>query len=356
MALNTKGLKKKRVRVITRRQFSWHMGILVSATTRLVLALVLLAWISDPSSALQLSPDESTAEEQAQESRWHAQQLEFGGHSRTYVAYAPASYDGQKPVPLVLVLHGTASKPREDLVRSCKGIVRFTKWEQKAEAEGFIAVAPVALGSSLNEGSGRGGSGFEDVDDVGFIEAVLDDVSGRFAIDQDRIYVTGFSSGASMAQRLAVEMSHRIAAIGAVGGHLWSEDRAPAAARPVLLLFGTEDPLNPIDGGKVRYGFAGLDLVLDKPAPVTTAKMWARRLECSSGPTELSDKDGVRAVAWRPCANGAEVLFYTVAGLGHQWPGGMPLPKKWAEIVGKYTDVINATDLIWDFFSRQRRR
>jgi len=352
MAPTTKMFKKKTPKVTTTQQFLITKENAMVTMIRLVLVMVLIVWISDNSRALQQSPDETTTEEQGQESRWHAQQIDFDGHSRTYVAYTPTSYTGLKPVPLVIVLHGTSDRSQPDLVFG-KHTTRYPKWDQKAEAEGFITVAPLALGRAFNDGSGRCESFLQDVDDVGFIEAVINDVSNRFAIDQDSIYASGNSSGASMAQRLSIELSHRIAAIGAVAGHLWSEDRAPMAARSVLLLFGTEDKLNPIDGGKVHYMF--LDHPLEKPAPLTTAKMWARHLNCSSEPTDMFNKDGVRAVAWHPCANGSEVILYTVTGLGHHWPGGLHNPS-WDIYLGKYTDVINATDIIWDFFSRHHRR
>ena len=351
----TKILKKGTQRVTTTAHLLIKKENLVRKMIRLLVVLALIVCISNNSIALQQSPDETTTDEQAEKSRWHAQHVDHDGHSRTYVAYIPTSYTALVPVPLVIVLHGTSSRHQDDLVRSAKFTTKYPKWEQKAEVEGFITVAPMARGRAFNEGSGRCESFLQDVDDVGFIEAVLDDVSNRFAIDQDRIYASGISSGASMAQRLSIEMSHRIAAIGAVAGHLWSEDRVPVAARPVLLLFGTEDKKNPIDGGNVDYSFFGLSSGLDKPAPLTTAQMWAQRLDCSSGPTDMLNKDGVRVVAWHPCANGSEVILYTVDGLGHWWPGGLHNPS-WDIFLGKYTDVIIATDIIWDFFNRHHRR
>ena len=49
------------------------------------------------------------------------------------------------------------------------------------------------------------------------------------------------------------------------------------------------------------------------------------------------------------CGQGADVDFYTIDGGGHSWPGGEPLPE-W--IAGSTTPDLDATRLMWDFFSR----
>jgi len=56
----------------------------------------------------------------------------------------------------------------------------------------------------------------------------------------------------------------------------------------------------------------------------------------------------VRGTGYRACHGNAEVVFYTVAGMGHFWPGGKShLPER---VIGKSSDAINATDVIWEFF------
>jgi len=64
----------------------------------------------------------------------------------------------------------------------------------------------------------------------------------------------------------------------------------------------------------------------------------------------ILDRDGVRGTAYTACHENAEVVFYTVAGMGHFWPGGKShLPER---VIGKSSDAINATDVIWEFFQR----
>lgn len=271
-------------------------------------------------------------------------ELQVGGKARSYIGQVPNSYELNKPVPLVVVLHGTGGTPKRIL-----SLGHFYKY---VELKGFIAVAPSSLGHAFNEGAGRGGPEVKEVDDVAFIEAVIDDVRKRAEIDPARIFLAGFSSGASMAQRVALESSYDIAAVVAPAGHLWAPERTPARARPLLLMWGTADKLNPMQGGKVPYRRSGV--TLDKPGPIETAAGWARRLGCKSGPHESTPSEGVRKMAWKGCNEGAVVELYLVEALGHHWGGGRPLPvpDKW---IGPYSDRINTTELMWDFFQRHSR-
>lgn len=77
---------------------------------------------------------------------------------------------------------------------------------------------------------------------------------------------------------------------------------------------------------------------------------WVQQLGCAPEPQTILDRDGVKGIAYRACRGHAEVVFYTVAGMGHFWPGGMShLPER---VVGKSSKKISATDVIWDFFMR----
>ncbi len=77
-------------------------------------------------------------------------------------------------------------------------------------------------------------------------------------------------------------------------------------------------------------------------------------LDCDLDPKALPGKDGVQAMAYRRCQGGAEVLFYTVEGMGHTWPGGKSRLPVW--MVGRTSDKLKATDAIWDFFQKHPKK
>lgn len=166
--------------------------------------------------------------------------FEHGGAVRTYDLFVPAT-DG--PVPLVLDLHGTFSDGDEQ--RADSG------FRAVAEAEGFAVAWPDSLGSAWAAWTGLGPDG---VDDIAFLRALVTEARSRVAVDPARIYVTGFSNGGAMAQRLACEAADLFAAFVALAAATPSDRLnvaacTPARPVPMLTVRGTTDELIPFAGG-----------------------------------------------------------------------------------------------------------
>ena len=83
-------------------------------------------------------------------------------------------------------------------------------------------------GTSLNGSQywnvGSPGSSGNPVDDVGFIEALIDELANSYAINLDRVYATGMSNGGFMSFLLACQLSEKIAAVASVTGSMTSRD------------------------------------------------------------------------------------------------------------------------------------
>ena len=141
--------------------------------------------------------------------------LDVGGLRRTYVVALPEQLKPGALVPLVILLHGAGGR----------GLVALQnyRWDTKAAAEGFIAVAPDAAPAFIglaanfrtnprywNDGSDRGPAQHRQVDDTAFIARLIDQLVGRYPIDTQRVYATGFSSGASMVHRIGIELADRL--------------------------------------------------------------------------------------------------------------------------------------------------
>ena len=288
----------------------------------------------------------------------HNESLEVGAGAlkttRTFVVHVPVGFDDKAKVPVVFMLHGAGG--------SGAGAEPQTGWAAKSDREGFIAVFPDGtpvrpamparfLGNPRlwNDGSGRAAS-MENVDDVGFVSAMIDYLEARYSADPDRIYCTGFSNGASMTFSIGLNLSSRVAAVAPVSGHLWYTGKQLAYPVPLLFIVGTDDPLNPLAGGNVKLPWGNTQY---HPPIEDSLKEWERMLGCGPQVTTTSVRNGVDEVAYDQCAKGGEVVYYTVKGLGHIWPGGKNrLPEKW---VGKPSNDLNATDIIWDFFKAHLR-
>jgi len=281
--------------------------------------------------------------------------LSIGGQEREFLVHVPAGYAATKRYPVVVMLHGAGGDG--------PGAERETGWDRKADEEEFIAVFPTALAGNpartpsflLNprywdDGSGRGTRVRGNIDDIAFLGAVLDDVEKRYSVDTQRVYLTGFSSGASMTFHAAVAptLCTRFAAAAPVSGQFWDTDAKPARALPTLLLFGTEDPLNPMEGGMTRTPWGQSE----KQPILQSVQAYAKVMGAPAEPAPLDwKKPGVKVAAYGPGRNGAIFLYATVEGAGHTWMDGREvLPER---LMGKRTHKLNATDTIWRFFAKQ---
>ncbi|MEW6185233.1 MAG: PHB depolymerase family esterase [Thermodesulfobacteriota bacterium] len=285
--------------------------------------------------------------------------LSVKGIERSYLIYVPASYNRQKPMPLVIMLHGGGGTGQAAMWE--------TGWAEKAEKEGFIAAFPNAKAANpekpshfsrnpqlWNDGSDRFYPGQAAPDDVGFLAAMLDDLYARYPYDKGRVFITGFSNGASMSFLAAAKMPDRIAAIAPVAGALWFDPPILKPPVPLCYITGTADPLNIIEGGVPRLASGGSDRVRAKAKPPVKDSIlkWAKALECPEAP-KISEENGVRTETYSPGQEGSEVVYIAVEGLGHIWPGGRSLLPE--SMVGKTSKKIKANEVIWDFFKKHKR-
>ncbi|PLW93140.1 MAG: hypothetical protein C0592_07080 [Marinilabiliales bacterium] len=164
--------------------------------------------------------------------------IQHGGLTRQYKEYVPTSYTGSQQVPLVICLHGLG-----DNMTNFSGIGMHLL----ADSAQFITLYPQAVespfGTAWNSGAGYYGVVLNDgIDDVGFIDALIDSVSAEYNIDPTRVYVCGFSMGGFMSQRLACQLQQRIAAVASVAGTFGAYLNVnPYRPIPVCHFHGTSD-------------------------------------------------------------------------------------------------------------------
>ncbi len=265
-----------------------------------------------------------------------------GGQPRGYWLFVPQGYHPGTPTPLVLSLHGFAS--------SAHGQRHFSRWDKLAEKEAFCAVFPQGTGSPLRwNASSFSGAG--QADDVGFIKDLLADLQRWLSIDTRRIYVNGMSNGGTMTARLASEMADVFAAMGIVSGPPVDPPGGFQEGHPVPLIafYGTADPIVKYDGGTADTTL--ITRLARLPAHRATFSpvkpwiaAWARRNDCGPLPESLPACGDAHSERYTGSQPASEVMFYTIAGGGHTWPGGAPIP------VGKTSHSIDATAEMWRFF------
>jgi polyhydroxybutyrate depolymerase len=259
-----------------------------------------------------------------------------GGVRRSYLLYVPKSYRPGKAAPLVISIHGYAEWPGHQ--------AQISRWDKLAEEYGFIVVYPAGIRFPMRwRTHGAAGTIADPLIDVTFISDLIDRLEREYSIDPRRIYANGLSNGGGMSFLLSCKLSERIAAIGSVSGAYltpWEEcDRS--RPMPLIAFHGTADPVVPYWGGPSR------SFKLPFPAVPDWMADYARHNGCMGQPVGLPRVGTVSGIQYRGSGPDADVVFYTIAGGGHAWPGGPPLPR-W--LVGKTNQDVDATRLMWDFF------
>ena len=261
-----------------------------------------------------------------------SESLESGGLDRTYLIHVPASYDPQKPVPLILVLHGATQSPAS--------AERMSKMSQKSESENFIVVYPSGTGRlpTWNSGSCCAYAMKNHIDDIAFLSALIDKLETDYSIDRKRIFVTGISNGGMMSYRVGCELSDKVAAIAPVEGALDVECK-PTAPVSVLIFHGTADHLVPFNGGSTPFQMGSKR----SDTPVSGAvQFWVKHDACSTEPKHKEPSE-VHTDVYSGCKSGSSVVLYAIQGGHHSWPGD------------RLTPQINATDTMLAFFANHPR-
>ena len=267
----------------------------------------------------------------------------IGGHVRTVIVHVPTGYSGSVKVPLVLNLHGTGSTAEDEEL--------FSGMDATSDAHGFIVAYPQGL---IPEGTGfdwnvPGEPLFGGVavppnapDDVSFLTQL---VSARSGVATASIppACTRRASRAAPAPpasspatlRTCSRRWHPSAGSGA------RRPARPPALVPILSFHGTADPVDPYAGHGQAYWTYSVP---------QAARDWAQQNGCGPTPATSNPDPGVTLLSYAGCRGGANVELYTIAGEGHEWPGGPALPRRLTRVLGPQSNAIDANSTIWAFF------
>ncbi len=233
-----------------------------------------------------------------------------GGLQRTYLVHVPAGIE--QPNGLVINLHGAGMTGGQQAAT--------TNYNAVADQQGFVVAYPDGVDFSWADGRGASVPDRQGVDDVGFLVALVDQLTHEFGIDRGRVFATGLSAGAFMANRLACERADVVAAIAPIAGTLGSTfPCAPSRPVSVLAVHGTGDQVVPFNGGPM-IGRGGPSDIVAAPA---LAQRW-RELDGCPAPVEDSPAPAVHRFTASGCADGTEVAFVQVDGGGHTWLDASP--------------------------------
>lgn len=220
-----------------------------------------------------------------------------------YLAFAPDAWDGRAPLPTFVHFHGY-SRSAADMARS--------SFIDKAHPLGALVIFPIGV----NETWAHTGSPSSARDELTFIDQVVADALARLPVDRDRIVVSGFSQGGSMAWEVACRRPELATAFAPASGGFWEPLPDDCDVAPGLRLrheHGTSDTTVPMEGralggrytqGDIRAGLARLRVAAGCAGTVRTIR-----------------EEGRTCQVWSDCGTDGEVQLCLHDG-GHRMTDG----------------------------------
>jgi polyhydroxybutyrate depolymerase len=297
-----------------------------------------------------LLSDSAPPREPPLRSRIQYSTVRIGEAERSFLFYVPAEVTGDPA--LLVALHGARGSGRR------MRVLTAYEFDRLADLHNFIVVYPDGFGGYWNDcrRSGAHAAKRQAVDDVGFLHLLI----ARFRADLgvSDVFIMGYSNGGQMAYRMALEHPDEVTAIAAVAANLPTLDNCICrdTQRPIaaMIVNGTNDPINPYDGGPQGwFGFSGGTV----RSAVATATYFSHRAGYRSEPTvrRYPELDGnqqtwVERATW-DAPDLPEVSLYTVHGGGHTIPQAQYRLRR---LLGPTDADIDTMEETWKFFQRQR--
>ena len=275
----------------------------------------------------------------------------YEGVKRSYLLDLPSSYKPSNTYPLVVVFHGGGG--------NAENIKEVTNFSKKGDEEDFIVVYPDGSGKlnyrllTWNCGFCCGYALENDIDDVGFIRALIEYLVSEYPIDESMIFATGISNGGIMSYYVGSALSDIFAAIAPVaaqiGGQATEQEkiwRIPMPEYPVsvLAINGMNDSRVPYDGGRPKDNDTAVYSWISTNESIS---FWVVQNKCSSFPERnISASGNIIIDTYAGGLDHTMVRLISIVDGSHSWPGGS---KGWDQGDTPSTEI-NATDEIWEFF------
>jgi polyhydroxybutyrate depolymerase len=279
--------------------------------------------------------------------------FEIQGVNRSFDYYVP----GQKVAgsPVVIAFHGSMGDGKR--MRQATAYA----FDKLADQYGFIVVYPDGFDRHWNDCrvAGMYEARQQNIDDVAFVKFILSFLAQQYEVDLQRVFAMGLSNGGHMAYRLALESPETVKAIAVIAANLPVEDNLDCQATDqpvaVMIINGTDDPINPYQGGEVTllgpFGSRGrVQSAADSAAYFSQLAGYESSAFQHRFPDLFEGDDSVADRAVWSEDGYPEVSLITVYGGGHT----IPHPDhRMPRIFGPTNRDFSAVDEIWRFFQRQ---
>jgi len=277
-------------------------------------------------------------------------QIAHDNHIRNVTYHIPKKLKRRKR-SLIICLH-----PADETPESFARITRRS-FHRLSEQNNFILSYPEALNKNWNDAreDSISLSHYDDVDDVGFIEKVVEFAIDSFRVDPKQIFAVGLSEGGLMTYRLACEIPRKFKGFGTVAASMSLDQLVECRADTSISLIainGTRDPVLPYQGGQIMIDEQAQGSVL----PVEDAiDFWVKECGCNEkfvlkdmANRDTFDETRSEKLTFEDCKDDRSIVLLRVNNGGHTWPGGRQYEGQ--KNIGKTAKDFDASFEIWKFF------
>ncbi|RJR48883.1 MAG: alpha/beta fold hydrolase [Desulfobacteraceae bacterium] len=279
----------------------------------------------------------------------HKLDIRVFGFRRSYLLHTPPGYDGVRPLPLMIVLHGGFS--------TGSAMETESGFSEIADREKFFVAYPNGFGllgrfQHWNAGHCCGFAMKHGIDDVGFVSLVIDHIRQRVQIDSSRIYLVGYSNGGMLAYLFAARNPGIVAAVAGIAASIGSRNSPeepelriaqPLAPVPVIAFHGLMDQIVPYGGGRLNGPYSYVSVR-------ESLLFWVKANQCAEEPIreEIMDRRVLKHT-WKGSQKNREVVLYTLKGWDHRLPA-----RHFAEKLSDTDPLrgLHAPEIIWEFFKK----
>lgn len=178
---------------------------------------------------------------------------------RHYRIAMPEGHDGVTPVGAIVFTHGYRG--------SARGAMRNMNMRRMVSEMGLALIAVKSLDAGWVIPNAPRNLDSDGREEFAYFEDVMADASTRFALDTNRVMVTGFSAGGMMVWNLACSRPDLFAGFAPISGTFWKEPPKSCAdpVASIVHIHGTQDRTVPMSGraiGPTKQGDVGEALAM----------------------------------------------------------------------------------------------
>ena len=285
--------------------------------------------------------------------------FDYDNWNRCFITYIPESVNETSRAPLIVELHGWAESAPD--TRNHTEVIQLADQVGAVvvHAEGIIVDnSTIALGGneeSWNAGYCCGDAVAFEIDDVGYLREVIRLTLERYPIDENRVYLTGWSNGCMMAQRMALEASDVVTAVACTSGYLSFHETESYSPVPVMEIHGFIDEnsqyTNTANWGLVDENRRNLESI--QTGAIENMYDWAAYNDCENALPDRNEPGTIYSIqGFTECASGSEVVLITVHAGGHNLYGKDLCSSDVIWNCLGNQGLYDTNQLQWDFLSR----